>query len=287
MKRLVLFFVVAVSFCYSEFIFSASTKVINPKSNWTGFYLGASAGYWGSQNNHVSATGSVSFINQAYVLGASNIANALAQVANSGASFNSYGLIGGVQAGYNYEFKNSFLFGLNVDFEGLTNSNNNITLQKTVSLVDYDENYVGSLAIKQSINYLGTVQARLAYFYNPIFLLYAAGGFAYGNVTLNTAWTAQESLGAAVFPTIATQNNLNKMLTGWALGAGIEWLFKPKWSAVLGYTYYSLNNLNVPGTLAQTNGSISPPALWGSATTNTSLSLSTWAIKLGLNYHFS
>lgn len=286
MKKLALSLIVVVILCYSEFIFSASMKMINQEPNWTGFYVGGNAGYWGSQTNNITSTGSASFINQTDGFGASNIANALAQMVAKSFSLNSYGLIGGGQVGYNYEFSRGILLGLNIDFDGLTNSNNNITLQKTVNLVDFDESYVGSLAVKQKINYLSTVRARLGYLCFPTFLVYASGGFTYGNVTLDSAWTAQESLGSGVYPTITTQNNLTNTLTGWVAGAGIEWLFKPNWSSTLEYTYYSLNNLNVSVTLKQTNASVSPPVLWGSATANTALSLSVWTIRAGLNYHF-
>jgi outer membrane immunogenic protein len=122
---------------------------------------------------------------------------------------------------------------------------------------------------------------------SPTFLAYATGGFAYGNVTLDTAWTAQESLGSTVFPGIATQSNVSKTLTGWTAGGGVEWLFKPSWSANLEYTYYNLTGLNASANIAQTNASTSPPALWGSAAANTSLSLSVGTIRLGINYHFS
>jgi outer membrane immunogenic protein len=177
--------------------------------------------------------------------------------------------------------------GFDMDFDGLTNSNNNYTLQKTVNLVGFDESYAGSLVINQKINYLGTVRARLGYLCLPTFLVYATGGFAYGNVTLDTAWTAQESLGSSVFPTIATQNNLNRTLPGWTVGAGVEWLFKPHWSTKLEYTYYSLSNVSAPVTLAQINESVSPPLLWGSAAANTVLSESVGTIRVGINYHFS
>lgn len=286
MKKIALSLISAVTFCYSNFIFSGSMETINPKSNWTGFYLGGNAGYWGSQTNKVTSAGSTSFINQTFVLGASNIANALAQMANTNSSLHSHGFIGGGQVGYNYVTCKGVLLGLDIDLDGLTNSNNTSTLQKTVNLVDFDEYYSGSLAIKQRINYLGTVRARLGYLGYPTFLVYATGGFAYGNVTLNTTWTAQESLGPIVFPAIASENNLNKTLIGWTAGGGIEWLFKRKWSAMLEYTYYSLNNFNVLTTLAQINGSVSPSVLWGSATAHTVLSPSVWSIRVGINYHF-
>jgi len=287
MKKIALSLIAAVILCYSNFIFSASMETVNPKPNWTGFYLGGNAGYWGSQTNKVTTTGSTSFINPTFEFGASNIANALAQMATNNSSLNSHGFIGGGQVGYNYETSKGVLLGLNIDFDGLTNSNNTFNLQKTVNLADFDESYMGSLSATQRINYLSTVGARLGYLFYPTFLVYATGGFAYGNVTLNTAWTAQESLGPTVFPAIATQNSLSKTLTGWTAGGGIEWLFKPNWSAILEYTYYSLNNFNSSVTLAQINGSVSPPVLWGSAAANTALSLSVGTIRLGINYHFS
>lgn len=265
------------SFFYSGLIFSGS---------WTGFYLGGNVGYWESQTNDIESTGSVSFVNPTYEPGASNIANALAELANNNTSLNPYGLIIGGQAGYNYEINKQFLLGLHFDLDGLTNANNDVTLQKTVNLVDYDENYAGSLEINQRINFLGTARVRLGYLWHPTFLIYATSGFAFGNVTLETSWTAEESLGAADFPTIKNHKDSTDTLTGWVAGAGIEWYFKPQWSSTLEYAYYSLEDLNVTTTLAQTNASISPPAIWGSADANTELSLSVWSIKAGLNYHF-
>jgi outer membrane immunogenic protein len=286
MKKIALSLIAVVILCYSHFIFSGGMEIINPKPHWTGFYLGGNVGYRGSQSNKVTTTGSPGFINQTFELGASNITNALAQMANNHSSLNSYGFIGGGQVGYNYESGNGVLLGLNTDFDGSTNSHNTSTLQKTVKLADFAENYAGSLSINQKINYLGTLRARLGYLFCPTFLVYAAGGLAYGNVTLNTTWRAQESLGPAVFPAITPQNNTSKTLTGWTAGGGIEWLFKPDWSAMLEYAYYSLNDLNSSVTLAQINRSVSPPVLWGSATANTALSLSVWTIRFGINYHF-
>jgi outer membrane immunogenic protein len=285
MMKKFLFSLMAV--CYSNFIFAASMMTTNSEPHWTGFYLGGNAGYWQAQPDEVTTTGSANFVNPTFESGTSNIANALAQIGTNHFSLNPNGLIGGGQVGYNYQFNQGILLGLNADFDELTNSDNTYTLQKSVNLADFDESYAGSLSVKQKINYLGTVRARVGYLFYPTFLLYATGGFAYGNVTLDTAWTAQESLGSTVFPGIATQNNVSKTLTGWTAGGGIEWLFKPNWSASLEYTYYNLDGLNAPVTLAQINESTSPPVLWGSATANTALSLSVGTIRLGINYHFA
>lgn len=283
-KKFAFSLIAIATLCYSNFIFS---ETIHQETHWNGFYLGGNGGYWRSQTNKITTTGSPTFINQAYELGASNIANALAQMTTNHFSFHPDGLIGGGQIGYNYQPSEKVLLGLNIDFSGLTNSSNHYTLQKSVKLIDFDEAYAGYLVVKQKINYLGTVRARLGYLFYPTVLVYATGGFAYGNVTFNTAWTAQESLGSAVFPMIAAQKNSNKTLTGWTAGAGIEWLFRPNWSTSLEYTYYDLNNLNASANLAQINASTSPAVLWGSATAKADNSLRVGTVRLGVNYHFS
>ncbi|HHT0595051.1 TPA: outer membrane protein [Legionella anisa] len=271
----------------SNFTFSGSMGAISSESNWTGFYLGANAGERSSQANKVVTSGSTSYINQTFPLGASNIASALAQVASNNFSLNYNGFLGGGQVGYNYQQSKKVLLGLDISFDGLIDSDDTYTLQKVVNLADFDEYYIGSLTVKQKINYLGTVSARLGYLYHPTFLIYGTGGFAYGNIQLNTAWTANESLGPTVFPAIAIQNNLSKTLPGWTAGAGVEWLFKPNWSAKIDYTYYRLNNLNAPTVLAQYNGAETPAVLWGSAAANTTLTASIGSVRVGINYHFS
>jgi outer membrane immunogenic protein len=284
MKKIVLSLIMTAA---SNFTYSGSVGAISPDPNWTGFYLGANAGYWISQANNVVTIGSTSYINQIFPLGARNIASALAQVATNNFSLHSNGFLGGGQVGYNYQQSKKVLVGLDISFAGLTDSDHTYALQKVVNLVDFDEYYVGSLAVKQKINYLGTVSARLGYLYHPTFLIYGTGGFAYGNVALNTAWTANESLGPIVFPAIAIQNNLSKTLPGWTAGAGVEWLFKPNWSAKIDYTYYRLNNLNAPAVLAQHNGAETPAVLWGSAAADTALTASMGSVRVGINYHFS
>jgi outer membrane immunogenic protein len=286
-KRIALSLMTTIILVNSNSAFSVSMKTINPEPNWSGFYLGGNAGYWWSQSDQITTTSSSSFINQAFSSGASSITSGLEQLATNNFSINSNGFIGGGQVGYNYQYNKKILLGLNTDLDGLTNSDNTYSSNKIVNLVDFSEEYAGSLAIKQRINYLGTVRARIGYLYNPTFLVYGTGGFTYGSVTVNTAWTANESLGSTIYPAIATQNNLSKVLTGWTAGGGIEWLFKQVWSANIEYTYYDLNNLNSSDILSQTNNSVSPPTLWGSTVANTTLPVLVGAIRVGLNYHFS
>lgn len=278
--------VITALFC-GCFTMAASAHSVDQSFDWNGFYLGVNAGYWNSQNYKFTSNGSASFINPTFASGASNIAYALAQMGTNRFTHHTNGFIGGAEVGYNYETPTHVLLGLEFNLDGLTNSNNNFSFNKTVNLVDFDENYVGSLNVNRKINYLGTVRGRLGYAFCPGILVYATGGFAFGNVTLDTSWIAQESLGPTVFPTISTQHNSTKTVGGWTAGGGVEWLFNSVWSTLIEYSYYSLNNFSVSNSLSQTNTSISPPALWGSAVTNTTAELAVWTIRVGINYHFA
>lgn len=286
-KKIILSFSVFVVCTYSILVFAESLKTSSPELYWSGFYIGSQAGYWGSKNNRITTTGSSTYINPAFAVGAGSISDALTQVATNEFSLHSYGFKGGALVGYNYQYTKNILLGLDIDFDGLSNTNNTNTLEKTVNLADFNENYAASLSIKQKINYLGTVRPRIGYLYYPNLLFYMTGGFAYGKVELDTTWTAQESLGPTVFSAIDTQNNSSQTLTGWTAGIGVEWLFKSNWSARLEYAYYDLNDMNATATLAQTNESTTPPALWASVAANTNLAVSVWSIKAGISYHFS
>ncbi|STY31444.1 Opacity protein and related surface antigens [Legionella wadsworthii] len=282
MKKIVLSLILSVA---SNITYSGRVGV-STDTNWNGFYLGGNAGYWSSQANKIVTTGSVNYINPIFPLGAGNIANALVLVATNNFSLDSTGFLAGGQAGYNYQQSKKILLGLNVGFDGLVDSDRTYALQKVVNLTNFDEYYVGSLAVQQKIHYLGTVSARLGYLYHPNFLIYGTGGLAYGKIGLDTAWSVNESLGPTVFPPIAMQNNLSQTLPGWTAGAGVEWLFKP-WSVKIDYTYYRLNTLNVPAVLAQRNAAETPAILWGSTDANTALTASIGSVRVGINYHFA
>lgn len=97
-----------------------------PAFTWTGFYLGANVGY---------GLGEADF------------------------SDDTDGFVGGIQAGYNWQFANNFVLGIEADLQG-TN--------------------VGSPTYE--LDYFGTIRARAGFSINQV-LLYGTAGFAYGSGT--------------------------------------------------------------------------------------------------------
>lgn len=79
--------------------------------------------------------------------------------------------------------------------------------------------------VSTEIDYLGSVRGRLGYLINPSFLLYATGGFAYGD-----------------FDFSANGATRTESFTGYQIGAGTELKFSDPWSLRLEYIYTDLDS---------------------------------------------
>lgn len=80
-------------------------------ATWTGFYVGVNAGYGWSNDNSVNIVGT-----PAGGIGPVEFQNALAQSANASLPFgNNNGFIGGGQIGYNYQFLNGYVVGIEAE----------------------------------------------------------------------------------------------------------------------------------------------------------------------------
>lgn len=117
-----------------------------PVFTWTGFYVGANAGYGFGRGK------------------STDVVVAGTRYPSHEGSFNSDGAIGGGQVGYNYQIGN-VVIGAEAD------------LQSTGVKGSYVE--LGSTDTGR-IEYLGTVRARAGYAFGNV-LLFATGGFAYGS----------------------------------------------------------------------------------------------------------
>jgi outer membrane immunogenic protein len=255
--------------------------------SWNGFYLGANAGGWWTQNNKIYTVGTADFVNPLFPFGAGLIANALADLGTNSISTDPYGFIGGGQVGYNFQIKNLLVMGIEADIDDLTQSNRTTIVNRVIPIVGFPENYQTTLTAKKNINYLGTVRGRLGFLLYPSMLVYGVGGFAYGGVSSNESFTANESLGPAAYSTVFAQNNWNKNLTGWTAGGGVEWMFMSQWSAKIEYAYYDLGVLKSNFVLNQINNALLPPVLWSSANVSSSTRFTVGSVRIGLNYHFA
>ena len=155
--------------------------------NWTGFYVGANVGY-GMGN----FTGS----------GASNFKKPS-------------GVLGGIQAGYNYQIGNTVL-GLESDI--------------SMAHIRAGESATGVAGSKGNVDYLGTVRGRVGYSFDR-FLPYVTAGYAYGG-------------GRVIVPGQADSRPLNH---GWVVGGGVEYAITNNISAKIEGLYIDLADTKVAG----------------------------------------
>ncbi len=124
-----------------------------PIFTWTGFYVGASAGY-------VFEPGTSTF---------NGFAPALALTGNRFDTLGDGFLIGGT-IGYNYQINPNFVVGVEAD----------------LSYTDLGKSVTnGFVTISQDMTYLGTVRGRLGLTFDR-FMVYGTGGLAFANIESNT-----------------------------------------------------------------------------------------------------
>jgi outer membrane immunogenic protein len=157
--------------------------------------------------------------------------------------------LGGVQGGFDYQFAGNWVLGAEAQYSWLANNNNGVL-------------FPGGTLVTSNNNQLGSVTGRFGYAWGPA-LLYAKGGYAWRD----NANLAVVNAGApAAFATTGNHRD------GYTVGAGLEYMFTPNWSAKAEYQYYNFGN---------TTFTAGPADIAGLRFRNDE-----HTVKAGLNYRF-
>jgi outer membrane immunogenic protein len=122
--------------------------------------------------------------------------------------------------------------------------------------------FPGSTLITTNNDQLGSATGRLGYTWGPA-LLYAKGGYA---------WRDNNNIGVTVGGVPAAFTTDRRHKDGYTVGAGLEYMFAPNWSAKAEYQYYNF------GTTTFTSG---PAPIVGSHFRDDE-----HTVKVGVNYRF-
>jgi len=192
-----------------------------PVFTWTGFYVGGNiGGHWGSDKIS-SSTDPLGW----------TPAGAAFIDSNSPATLNSDGVIGGVQAGYNWQ-AGSGVFGIETDANWLGGSSSRTWVSSGVATPapgDFMHN-------TSQADFLFTLRPRLGVTMDRA-LLYVTGGYAYG--TVKTSDTFSSFGGTTPASTSSTTGR-----SGWTVGGGLEYAYGNNWSAKIEYLYVDLGSFN-------------------------------------------
>jgi outer membrane immunogenic protein len=158
-----------------------------PAFTWTGLYLGGVVGYgWGDVDTDTT-------------------------------SFDADGFLGGVYTGYNYQFPNNVVLGIEGD------------------VTYHDQSGSGAGGVSAETDWNGTLRPRLGYAFDR-FMPYITGGLAVGNVEASEPGDSDS--GTAV---------------GWTAGAGIETAITDN---VVGRVEYRYTDLGSNGASLATAGDV-------------------------------
>jgi len=183
-----------------------------------------------------------------HIGGAFGANNGFAGTTNSG---NSGSFLGGVQAGADYQFASNLVAGVEGQYSWLASNTNSVTFPGAGGLV-YNNNQRG----------LGSFTGRFGYTWGPG-LIYAKGGYAYSDYN--------QSLTLAGVPQAFALNGSHH--DGYTVGAGIEYMFAPNWSAKVEYQYYDFGKTSF----------VTPALLTAFGSTRNSEN----TVKAGINYRFN
>ncbi len=186
--------------------YPVKAAVVVPVFSWTGFYIGGNIG-WGWLNTDLNI---------------SPFFGAPATGVNVGSA---NGFLGGFQAGYNWQFANNVVLGVEADIDWTDLGGNSVVISGP-----------GGLASGQ-LDYFGTIRARVGYAFDRV-LPYITAGAAWGQTNFGTLYGMGTS----------------STNWGYTVGAGVEYAFTNNITAKLEYLYVDLTGSDY--TIPSTGGSI-------------------------------
>jgi outer membrane immunogenic protein len=245
--------------------------------SWTGFYIGGNAGYgWGE-----SSTVALSPDNGA----GQELLGRLTP--STPASFRSSGFVGGGQLGYNWQLNRSWVAGVEADFN-YANVKGSSSLTSTFQL-GIGGTHTAPIAVGRTLDWYGTLRARLGFLPTDRFLIFATGGLAFGQTTANASITMTTggltttaldgSTMSCVLAATCVAADKSRTALGWTAGGGAEWALGNNISLKAEYVYVALGNQTIHMTaVPPSSGTISVGARFDDANYH--------IVRSGINFKF-
>jgi outer membrane immunogenic protein len=141
-------------------------------------------------------------------------------------------LIGGIQAGYNWQVSTNWLLGVEGDFSWTSLSISHTQNPMTIDGIILPPSFV---TMNERVDWLSSIRGRVGIIGAGNWMVFGTGGVAFERLAL---------FGNAVDP-VPTFNGsvaLDTTKTGWAAGAGIEYLANAHWMLRVEYLAYGFGS---------------------------------------------
>lgn len=227
---------------------------ITTTGSWSGFYVGAHAGYgWSAYNGSMIYTD----------------ADKYPGFDATGKTIDTEGAIAGGQVGFNVQ-TGSIVWGIEADASWAD-------MGGTAELLPYPKGYPANGApawvFTTNIDWLATIRGRVGVA-NGKTLTYATAGIAFAGV---------ETSHNVVGPGYSAFGSRSDTLVGWTVGGGIEWMFAQHWSLKAEYLYYRFDDAGGIHTGEQSTSCKTPCA---HTTDGFGGDIDLHTVRFGLNYRF-
>jgi len=241
--------------------------LIAPLNTWAGFYFGINGGSAWSDDGNLSSTVDVKHCSK-------SVPDCQTGTGTGSVEVNSDTGFGGGQFGYNWQH-GKVVFGLEADIQGA----GEVGSATLTSASGY-----GSVTGSSSLDWYGTVRGRLGLTLLNNTLVYATGGFAYGEV--------EDKLSGAFASGLADSHTSDTTATGYVVGGGLEYAFSRTVSIKVEYQYMDLGSTSLTGG---TDGHFVDPfaglklkeCAWLSTANKLDADHAYSTVRVGLNYHIA
>jgi len=235
---------------------------------WSGFYLGVNGGYgWHDRTASVTPDDP----------GIATLGPFIGR--SPPIDFKTSGLLGGLQLGYNWQFYQNWVAGIETDLDYA-----NVKGNGSVTYLAGGANPFNSAA-DEKIKWFGTLRARLGYLPMNNLLVYGTGGLAYGKVEQNVSIANPSPLitfvgvnGTCSPASTCYSGSSSRTAIGWTAGLGVEYAFMNNWTLKAEYLYVDLGSKDFTANLANGSGSSSLTANFGQTLLHVA--------RIGVNYRF-
>jgi outer membrane immunogenic protein len=150
--------------------------------------------------------------------------------------------IGGIQAGYNWQFE-QFVLGFEGDISGL-DATANKSAETTVPVGNEGSYVTSDYSWMEKVNAIATLRGRAGFAVGNV-LLFGTGGVAFVD------WRQQSSAAMTTYDyqgdvtgSTSSSSSAGSVRVGWTAGGGAEWKFDQHWSAGVQYLFLDFGSAN-------------------------------------------
>jgi outer membrane immunogenic protein len=187
------------------------------------------------------------------------------------------GVIGGLQAGYNWQSAN-WVYGLEADIQW-TGQKGSIAFS-CVTAVPCGFPPAINTTIDQKLKWFGTLRGRVGTTtFSPTVIAYVTGGLAYGEITTDVTLSGANANAVAT----SAAGSFSTTKAGWVVGAGVEGRIIGNWTGKIEYLYMDLGTVS-GGPLASL---VAPAVRTNFANASFSSRITDNILRVGLNYKFT